>query len=205
MPILTTTTRVTYATRLPRGTTHASALAMLADHEFFLACGPHMAKYERITASDDNAAKQSRPAGPEIPDFVKEKLRGGSSGNAQLPEPHRYRVTDNVNAGLASMFGTHVVSEYEFVHLPDGGGLYVRVRSPMGIVMDSLWEVREADQGQDDEPDSGSGSAPDLDLVQNGAITASRFLVGVVKGQCDDGSMEIHRRLVKRLEEREVD
>ncbi|KAL1840159.1 hypothetical protein VTJ49DRAFT_733 [Mycothermus thermophilus] len=178
MPILTTSTRLTHTTRLPRGTSREKALAMLANHEFFLTCSPHLAKYERISPTDEDAAKQPSPTGPDIPDVVKEKLRSDSSDDKaqqppQLPEPDRYRVTDLVHAVPAGLWDTHVVSDYEFVDLPDAGGVYVRVRSPMGIVMDTLWEVREvAPEEQEDE------SGPGLRLRDGGDVNHGWVLEG---------------------------
>jgi hypothetical protein len=157
---------------------------MLADHEFFLTCDPHLHKFERITPSN---AEPNQLSGPAIPHAIKERL---NNDKTPLPPTEYYRVTDLMHTLPAGLWDTNVVSDYEFTDLP-GTGVYVRVRSPMGIVMDTLWEVREA---------TSSSGQSELELVEDVTITCSRFLVGIVKGQCDAGWKGVHGRLLGRLE-----
>ncbi|KAL2019829.1 hypothetical protein VTK56DRAFT_9180 [Thermocarpiscus australiensis] len=180
-----------HASRLPQGTTRAQALAMLSDYEFFLSCDPHLDKFERIVPD----AVAGAGAGADVPDAVRDQqLRDGPSGSAA---PVCYRVTDIVHAIPAGIWDTNVVSTYEFTDIRDG--MFVRIRSPLSIVMDTFWEVRPVGDGE------GEGEAGELglELVEDMTIQCSRFLVGLVKGQCENGWGKIHEKMIGRLE-REV-
>jgi hypothetical protein len=156
---------------------------MLSDHPFFLACDPHLAKYELIPASEHAALTPP----PSIPDTVRTKLRSSpdQAGEAVVVPPTCYRVTDIVHAVPAGLWDTNVVSNYEFTDIRDG--LFVRIKSPLSIVMDTFWEVREVDGG--------------LELVEDVTIQCSRLLIGIVKGQCENGWKGIHEKMIGRLEE----
>ncbi|KXX78711.1 hypothetical protein MMYC01_204580 [Madurella mycetomatis] len=184
-----------HSSRLPKGTTRSQALAMLSDYEFFLSCDPHLDKFESIP----NPETELNPP-PTLPDSVKSQLRHPPPSQSSPPEaasdsaptPVCYRVTDIVHAIPAGIWDTNVVSTYEFTDIRDG--VFVRIRSPLSIVMDTFWEVREVD---------GEGEDQGLELVEDLTIRCSRLLVGIVKGQCEDGWERIHAKMIARLE-REV-
>lgn len=56
--------------------------------------------------------------------------------------------------------------------------------------MDTVWQVREK---QDKKGE--------WELVEDLEIRCNRLLVGVVKGQCEEGWGKIHGKMIKRLEE----
>jgi hypothetical protein len=181
--VLNSTANITHSSRLPKGTTRAQALSMLSDYEFFLSCDPHLEKFERI-ADPTNTLD---PA-PSVPDSVKSQLRPSSLGPDSMPTPTCYRVTDIVHAIPAGIWDTNVVSTYEFTDIRDG--LFVRIRSPLSIVMDTFWQIREV-EGEDGL----------LELVEDVNIQCSRLLIGLVKSQCENGWAKIHAKMISRLEE----
>ncbi|KAL2165920.1 hypothetical protein VTG60DRAFT_3611 [Thermothelomyces hinnuleus] len=183
---------------------------MLSDHEFFLSCDPHLDKYQLIPPSDHVSLAPPRA----IPDHVRSRLRprsqhppsegfdtaagkdeiGGTKEEGKEDEeeavPVCYRVTDIVHGVPAGMWGTRVVSTYEFIDTQEG--LFVRIRSPLSIVMHTVWEVREAA--------AQAGEAAGLELVEDVTIQCSRLLVGIVKGHCENGWGKIHAKMIARLE-----
>ncbi|KAK4105905.1 hypothetical protein N658DRAFT_417058 [Parathielavia hyrcaniae] len=196
---------MTHTTHLPAGTTRTQALAMLSDHEFFLSCDPHLHKYDPMIPAAD-LASATDPA-PSFPDEVRSQLRrrqkerGGKGEKeekqkeeeeeeeAMMPLTTCYRVTDVVHAVPAGIWDTNVVSTYEFTDIRDG--VFVRIRSPLSIVMDTFWEVREVD---------GDGDGEGLELVEDMTISCSRLLMGLVRGQCENGWGKIHAKMIARLE-----
>ncbi|KAK4240789.1 hypothetical protein C8A03DRAFT_41705 [Achaetomium macrosporum] len=167
-----------HSSRLPASTARAQAPAMLSDYEFFLSCDPHLHKFELIPPSD--LTNLNPP--PCIPDNVKSQLRSGPPSSPEESEsrpammPTCYRVTDIVHAIPAGIRDTNVVSTYEFAHVRDG--VFVRIRSPL--------EAKD-DQGG-------------LELVEDMTITCSTLLVGLVKGQCEEGWAKIHAKMIARLQ-----
>ncbi|KAK3300815.1 uncharacterized protein B0H64DRAFT_334386 [Chaetomium fimeti] len=213
MSFLNTTATVTHTTRFPRGRTRAQAIAMLSDHQFFLSCDPHMTKSELIPQAEH--ATLTPP--PAVPDYVKTELRArpqpqsgsepsqdGEAGGEAAAEtvPECYRVTDIVHAIPAGIWDTNVVSIFELTDIEDG--LFVRIRSPLSIVMETFWRVREvagAEEGEGGGDDDDDGEAgPGLELVEDVTIRCSRLLVGIVKGQCETDWEGIHGKMVARLD-----
>ncbi len=100
-----------------------------------------------------------------------------------------YRVTDVVHTLPAGLWDSRVVSTYEMSDMP--AGLFMRVRSPLSIVMDTTWTVAAV---------AGEGAADgQLELVEEIAIYCSRLLVGTVKGLCEGGWQQIHAKLLEKL------
>lgn len=200
-PVLNTTATLSHTTPLPAGTTRPQALALLADHLFFLACDPHMAQHELVPPS---AFSQLTPP-PSVPDDVRAQIRSpppssssspppesstettGAEDDDEVPLPTCYRVTDVVHAIPAGIWDTRVVSVYEFTLI--GDGVFVRIRSPMGVVLETFWRVRE---------DADEGGL--LVLVEDVTVRCSRLLVGIVRGQCEGNWRGIHGKVVARLE-----
>jgi len=143
----------------------------LQDHDFFLRCGAHLQSFEPLPP----------PAGdqelPVLPGAVK-----------PTAATRAYRVTDIVHTLPAGLWDSNVVSTYEITDTADG--VFVRIRSPLSVIMDTVWEVREAAGGQGG-----------LELVQDIEISCSRVLVGTVKGLCEGGWEKIHASMLARLEE----
>ncbi|KAH6854196.1 hypothetical protein B0I37DRAFT_441233 [Chaetomium sp. MPI-CAGE-AT-0009] len=223
MSFLTTTAKVTHTTCLPQGKTRAQAIAMLSDHQFFLSCDPHLTKSELIPQAEH--ATLTPP--PAVPDHVKPELRARPQAQAQShpqpgaelaaqdgemageapPEtvPECYRVTDVIHAIPAGIWDTNVVSIFELTDIEDG--LFVRIRSPLSVVMETFWRVREvagAEEGGGDGDGDGGEAGPGLELVEDVTIQCSRLLVGIVKGQCANDWEGIHAKMVGRLDEEGV-
>lgn len=213
-PVLNTTAKITHTTRLPASTTRPQALAMLSDHVFFLHCDPHLARYEPIPPSEH--ATLTPP--PSIPDDIKPRLRrllpppttppqpqpsshheseaaevvgGGEEATATVTAPTCYRVTDVVHAIPAGIWDTNVVSVYEFADLAEG--VFVRIRSPLGVVMETVWRVADVEGGS-------SKNGVGLELVEEVTVRCSRLLLGIVKGACETNWRGIHGKMVERLE-----
>ncbi|KAJ9142118.1 hypothetical protein NKR23_g7369 [Pleurostoma richardsiae] len=166
MSFFNTSATVSHSSKLPAGSTHEAGIKMLQDHEFFLHCDPHMTEFKLVPLKD---------AAP-LPDSVK-PLDGRST--------QAYQVTDMVHTLPAGLWDSNVISTYEFTDIE--GGLFVRIRSPLSIVMDTIWQIKEGDDGG-------------LELVEDVSINCTRLLVGVVKSQCENGWQKIHAKMMSRLE-----
>lgn len=142
---------------------------MLHDHEFFLQCDPHLSKFEKL--------KPDEP--PAIPDAIKAQVTPGS-------ETKSYSVTDIVHTIPAGIWDSNVVSTYEITNTTSG--LFVRIKSPLSIVMDTTWEIKAGEDGA-------------LGIYEGIEITCSRLLLGIVKSQCEGGWDQIHAKLNGRIEE----
>lgn len=102
-------------------------------------------------------------------------------------EPKCYEVTDRVHALPAGLWDSDVVSTCEFINIENG--VFVRIRCPLSVVMETVWEIRERERGDGHE------------LVEEVVIKCSRLLVGVVKSQCDAGWEGIHQKMVEHMKE----
>ncbi|KAM3551250.1 hypothetical protein ARSEF4850_007962 [Beauveria asiatica] len=78
----------------------------------------------------------------------------------------------------------HVTDKMIDVH----DGVFVRIRSPMSVMMESLWLVKETEQGR-------------LELVEEQVITASRLLMSTVKSMSEAGWEGIHASMIKKAQE----
>ena len=139
------------------------AVAMLHDHAYFFACNPHTAKFE--------------PLEPETPPTVPAHVK-------PIKETQCFQATDIVHALPAGLWDSNVVSNYEFTDMERG--LFVRIKSPLSVVMDTVWEI-QGEEGQ-------------LELVETIAFTCSRLLAPVVRSQCEGGWQKIHSKMISRLE-----
>lgn len=173
--MFTTTAKVKHVTPIPLGISASKGINLLQGHEFFIKCDPHMITYEASPLKDEDAA-------PSIP-----ADRGVQTAPGRPPKC--YVVTDRVHALPAGLWDSDVVSRYEFVDIEKG--VFVRIRSPLGIVMESVWEVRESGSG------AGDGG---LELVEDILITCSRLLIGTVKSTCDAGWQGIHEKMIAHLQ-----
>ncbi|KAI5867060.1 MED14-domain-containing protein [Durotheca rogersii] len=158
-----------------------AAVALLHDHIFFLHCDPHYVSHRALLPA---AAEESGTTG-----------EGEGAAAHQLPadvEPvgspsvKLYEVVDHVPNPVWS---SSVVSKEEFVDLADG--LWVRIRSPMAITMETRWTIREG------KGEGGGG----LELVEDVEITCTKLLLGIVKSQVENNWKGIHKRIVDRLVE----
>lgn len=147
--------------------------------EFFLLCDPHHTGHKilpqpaGLASSDVEAARRHF----KIPDDV---LPLSSSA---VPVSV-YEVVDHVPNPVWS---SEVVSVEEVVDHAEG--LWVRIRSPLSVVMETNWIVRE-------QKKSAGGR---LELVEDVTISCSRLLLGIVKGQVEGNWKGIHDKIIGRL------
>ncbi|KAL1895198.1 hypothetical protein Sste5346_005343 [Sporothrix stenoceras] len=191
MSFFNTTANLRHTSPLPAGTDKAAAIkTMLQDHKAFIQCGPHSVDCEVV--GDDEASKLAATALAShaknehpLPDSVREVLESPTKEKGSL-KFGVYRVTDLVQTLPAGLWDSKVVSTYEMTDTP--AGVYVRIRSPMSIVMDTTWTIIDGEDGK-------------LELVEEIVIYCSRLLIGTVKGLCEGGWQQIHTNMMKRLAE----
>ncbi|OTB02318.1 hypothetical protein M426DRAFT_13620, partial [Hypoxylon sp. CI-4A] len=98
-----------------------------------------------------------------------------------------------------------VVSREEFVDFRDG--LWVRIRSPLAVVMETRWSIREKKRNKNKNKEEGEGEGEgegrevELELVEEVDISCSKLLLGIVKGQVDNNWKGIHAKIIGRLVE----
>lgn len=164
-----TTSTLVHVSAIPEGIPASKLAEGLQNHVNYLKHNPHMAKYEPIATPTDPA--------PTIPD-----ARGASATG----KPDCYRVTDKVHTLPAGLWDSDVVSTYEFIDVEKG--VFVRIRSPMSVMMESLWLVKETEDGK-------------AELVEEQVITASRLLMSTVKSMSEAGWNDIHASMIKKAQE----
>jgi hypothetical protein len=151
--VLNTTADLTYTSPIALAggvKTRAAAIAVLQDHDFYLHTDPHLTGYE----AEDEAGRGW--ADYKVPEAV--------AARALQQHVHTYKVTDYIPNPF---WDSNVVSHEEIVNTDDG--LWVRLRSPLSVVMETRWTVRDAADGQ-------------LELVEQVHISCSRVLMGMTKG-----------------------
>ncbi|KAI1394240.1 uncharacterized protein F4822DRAFT_42697 [Hypoxylon trugodes] len=171
------------ATASNTATTKEAAVKLLHDHDFFLRCEPHYVSHRRLPDQQDEdtsaaAAKQSYRLPPNLEPLGE-------------PPVKLYEVVDHVPNPVWS---SSVVSREEFVDFKEG--VWVRIRSPLAVVMETKWSIRERRKGKGDESEEG-----ELDLVEEVEITCSKLLLSIVKAQVDNGWKRIHGKIIERLVE----
>lgn len=197
-----TTASVTHITPLPRGSQYPpSLISLLHSHIYFIECNPHTTHHELIPASSLPSPAPELPPDREVRDLK------GSEG------PTLYSVTDRVHTLPAGLWDSDVVSTYEFFNTVSG--IFVRIRSPLNVVMETEWIVRrrgtgtgtgESGSGSDEDKGEGGGDdgveeSDEWELVEDVVIKCSRFLVGVVKSTCENGWESIHETMMNKLKE----
>ncbi|OAA53969.1 hypothetical protein SPI_09176 [Niveomyces insectorum RCEF 264] len=214
MSLFGTTTTLRHTSPLPVGVDKATAVRLLLqDHDFFISCGPHSVACERADAEEEArlaaAALTADAKGVcPLPEAVRAVLTkasdtssngsvsssafySGSTDVPMLPKACTYRVTDVVHTLPAGLWDARVVSTYEMTDVP-GTGVFVRIRSPLSVVMDTTWMIVLS---KEDE-----GTAQ-LVLVEEIIIYCSRLLMPTVKILCEGGWRQIHAKMIARLEE----
>ena len=158
-----------HATPLPAAATREQGVAMLQDHDFFLRCDPHLVKYSELKPTEEPAP---------LP-----------SGCKRTAPTKTYEVHDLVHNLPRGLWDSNVVSTYELTDIE--GGVHQRVRSPMAIVMNTVWLIRESEGGKG------------FELVESISISASRLLLPIVKSLCEGGWKAIHDKMMDRLAKEE--
>ncbi|KAH6998237.1 hypothetical protein BKA56DRAFT_649520 [Ilyonectria sp. MPI-CAGE-AT-0026] len=165
--MLRTYAELRHVTAIPAGIPASKAIQLLHDHEFFLSCDPHMIKFEAMPTPSD--PEPTVPDEREIDPIAPAKI---------------YSVTDRVHTLPAGLWDSDVVSTCEYFDLEDG--LFVRLQSPMSVVMETVWQIKKAEDGT-------------CELVEDIVIKCSRFLIGVVKSACESGWKGVHGKIIEKL------
>ncbi|CAK7267531.1 hypothetical protein SEPCBS119000_002601 [Sporothrix epigloea] len=190
MSFFNTTASLRHATPLPAGVDQSQAVkTMLQDHKAYIECAPHSVHYEKLK-SDETAklaatALASQKVHP-LPDSVRAVVEAYPA-DVEGKTYAVYRVTDIIPTLPAGLWDSKVDSTYEMIDITSG--VYVRIRSPMSVVLDTTWTI-SAIEGSDQ-----------LELVEEVAIYCSRLLMGTVKGLCESGWQKIHANMIKELME----
>lgn len=179
-----TTAELQHSTPLPRGVSLSKAISLLQAHEFVIRHNPHMVSYEPAATTTDPAP--TLPA--ERPDLV-----------ATSAGPRCYSVIDKVHALPAGLWDSDIESTYEFIGIE--GGVFVRIRSPLSVVMETAWTVREVDGGSQDgtTESEGEGGETQYELVEDAVIKCSRLLMSIVWGTAESGWKGIHGSMINQL------
>ncbi|KAK2606174.1 hypothetical protein QQS21_003457 [Conoideocrella luteorostrata] len=159
-----------HVTPLPEGVNPAKGIELLHRHTFFIEFDPHMIKYEAMSTPTEPQ--------PQLPE---------DRGLSGIAPPKCYQVTDRVHALPAGLWDSDVVSTYEFINLEKG--VFVRIRSPLNTVMETVWTVEEKSDGGGHE------------LVESIVIKCSRFLMSVIKSTCESGWEGIHEKMVGKIQQ----
>lgn len=150
--VLNGSSNILIKSKLPPGVTREQGVKMLHDKEFFINCAPHLAKYDAT----------GEVADPVLPERAK-----------AIGPTFSYSILDVVPNVPKAIWGSNVQSTYEFTDVENG--LFCRIRSPLNVVMEALWEIRDAEDGEG------------LELVEDAELRCSKLLVGLVKSQCEAG------------------
>ena len=153
---------------LPSGTTGSEVVGILHDHEFILRCDPQLKELREIPPTDL----------PSLPKHVRKK---------QVAEPRKYSLLDSVPNVPSSL--CRVESTTDFTDLE--AGVYVRLRSPLSVVMETEWKVKEGDTGG-------------LEIFRESTISCSSFLMPVAKPMFCDNLIDFGKKIVERLDQKQV-
>lgn len=105
-----------------------------------------------------------------------------------------YEVHDHVPNPVWS---SDVTSVEEFVDCADG--VWVRVRSPLGIVLETTWFICEIDPPRNKNGTAEEEEEATLELVQTCECRCNRLLASICKGQIDKGWREVHQKLIQGM------
>lgn len=126
------------------------------------------------------------------------------TGTGTVPSPRVYDVSHHVPNPV---YSADIVSREISIDCVDG--IWVRTQSPMGIVMETHWCVRERGEtttgalvdGDGEEEKEDDEAAPRLEFVQQGHFTCNKVLSAIVRRQTDAAVPEIHRSVIRAMEE----
>ncbi|KAL3295017.1 hypothetical protein RB213_005791 [Colletotrichum asianum] len=155
--MLDTSTSLTQVTPIPASISREKALALVQDAEHHI--------------RSDSDMKSFSPCDLQIPVKLPSDVHPTEATKA-------YMVTDSVPA----LFGHRDALSYnEYTRTNDG--IFVHTVAPMGVVLDTRWRVREAQDGG-------------LEMIAVVEIRCSKLMVGMVKKTCAKNSKPFHERLL---------
>ncbi|KAI3323525.1 hypothetical protein HD806DRAFT_90361 [Xylariaceae sp. AK1471] len=186
MSFFSSTSKIVNASPIPSSVRKSDAVALLHDHEFFLLCDPHHASHKTLPQPPETEKDPSNIDAARKHFKLPSSLTPADphSDNGSGPVVKVYEVVDHMPNPVWS---SNVVSQEEFVD--HGDGAWVRIRSPMGVVMETNWSVREKEGDADGE----------LELVEDVEINCSRLVMGIVKGQVENNWKGIHKQIIDKL------
>lgn len=173
--MLNTSQHLQHITPLPPHIPPSNLKTLLQGHHFFIECDPHMITYSSIPLPSPT---------PSVPsDRTNATPLSPSDGSLAC-----YTVTDRVHALPAGLWDKDVESTYEFINTAQG--VFVRIRSPLGVTMETVWAVREIE-----------GREGEWEMLEDVVIKCSRLLMGTVRGTCEAGWKGIHEKMMCKLKE----
>ncbi|KAI1178707.1 hypothetical protein F4777DRAFT_536460 [Nemania sp. FL0916] len=190
MSFLSTKSAIVNTSPIPSSVRKEDAVALLHDHEFFLLCDPHHASHKTLpqpseTASSADSVDAARRHF-KLPNTLEPVLETRTNAGPG-PVVKIYEVVDHMPNPVWS---SNVISREEFVD--HGAGIWVRIRSPLGVVMETMWSIRETST-------SSGGEGEGLELVEDVVINCSRLVMGIVKGQVENNWKGIHTQIIDKL------
>ncbi|KAI0974234.1 hypothetical protein F4678DRAFT_458200 [Xylaria arbuscula] len=174
------------ATPIPSRVRKEDAVALLHDHEFFLLCDPHHASHKTLPQPPETEKDPASVAAARKHFKLPETLEPLTSTTTHVGPGPVVKIYEVVDLLPNPVWSSNVVSREEFVD--HGEGTWCRIRSPMGVVMETTWSVRE-------KRDAGGA----LELVEDIVINCSRLVMGIVKGQVENNWRGIHKQLIDKL------
>ncbi|KAI1634461.1 hypothetical protein F4809DRAFT_643491 [Biscogniauxia mediterranea] len=194
MSFLSGTATLTHTTPIPAPVRKTAAVARLHDHEFFLRCDPHYTSHTALPSPPpppdaSSPAEQQQQLLPADLEELAVVVVDGEKGEKGRVRVRAYEVVDHVPNPVWS---SDVVSREELADLKTG--LWVRLRSVLGVVMETRWLV-EGEEGVEGEGERG------LRLVQVVTLSCSRVLMPLVRAQVEGGWKGIHEKIVRRMVE----
>ncbi|KAK8126907.1 uncharacterized protein PG998_002666 [Apiospora kogelbergensis] len=162
---------------LPPRLTKPAALAALHNHDQFLSADPHLTSYKRLSAPGEVSGDY---ASYQVPASIV-PIAAADGDQVKV-----YEVHDHVPNPVWS---SDVTSVEEFVDCADG--VWVRVRSPLGIVLETTWNKNGTAEEEEEEAT--------LELVQTCECRCNRLLASICKGQIEKGWREVHQKLIQGM------
>lgn len=123
------------------------------------------------------------------------------------PNTKHYKITDNLRTIPKGLWGSTVTFE-SFITNTEEGIEWV-IKAPLGLSQQTTWKIlRTADLEKGKEKaveegtesgESGTAEKSEWSLVEDVLISGSRFIVGTVKGKCEENWRGIHGRLLDHM------
>ncbi|KAF2118023.1 hypothetical protein BDV96DRAFT_644354 [Lophiotrema nucula] len=166
-----TTATLNHITPLPAGTTFASALVRLQDHDLLIKLDPELAHYEALPTE------------------------------ASAPDTKRYKVTDHMHTLPKGLWDTTVTFECQLTNTEDGVKWVIKAPlGLLQTTTWRIVKKEELEKGKERaSDDEDAGAKVEWCLVEDVEIKASRLLVGTVKSKCEENWRGIHRTFVGHL------
>lgn len=164
LTMLSARSEITYSGALPAGVSKEKVLSVLHDHVAYFKAAEHYREHKELP--DEGSLDK-------VPSEIQSRHVDGASGLVVKAYTVRNEVPNPV-------FDSNVETTYFMVNLADG--LWYHAASPMGVINEGLWEVKE-----------GAGG---LELLVTIQVECNMVLKPIVKGQVKTSAEQIHKALV---------